>query len=517
MATKFGKAVSSFTNALTEARKNAYRIDHELKSAMNALENTVQEIGQFDPRYFDVKVSVGAGNWAKVAWITVLDRSITQSTQNGMYISMLFNKSLSALYIGLGLGITRYQLSGYGRKKLNDHVEVLRSKIKSSELNNDQLIWQGDEIDFEAIGRLPDGYKAGTVFTCKYPVDSLPDDEHIYRYFSEITSTISLTKKDFESMQSEGKIVTAYPLDPQEELETLSETLFWDGGLEEKTHYALWRKKNIILQGAPGVGKTYWADILASRLNETNRAHLEPDEIGLDAPPPPEAIFRCQFHQSTGYEDFVQGYRPTPSGGFELKDGIFIKAVKYAQNNPYETAAIIIDEINRGNISKIFGELLSLIESDKRDEKWALSLTYSSEKFWIPPNLYVIGMMNTADKSLSVVDYALRRRFAFIDIKPGFDSPCFDYLLSQRGLSKEIIIKIKESMSLVNSHIAESPQLGRGFQIGHNFFIPSNDISSNNETKWYQSIVENEIRPLLKEYFYDEENELERLIDIFSL
>lgn len=517
MAMKFGEAVSNFIRELTEAKKSAYRIDNTLKSAMTALEMTVQDIGQFNPEHFKVKVSVGAGNWSNVAWITVLDRSITQTTQNGMYISMLFNKSLSSIYVGLGLGITKYQDFGQGKKKITDHVEALRSKIRNSELSNDDLIWDSDEIDFEASGRLPDGFKAGTVFTHKYDVDSLPTDEEINQYFTEITSAINLTKKDLESMQAEEERIEVDPVEPQEELEILLETLFWDEELDQKTHYALWRKKNIILQGAPGVGKTYWADKLAERLNETETSGYESDLIGHDAPPPPEAIFRCQFHQSTSYEDFVQGYRPTSSGGFELKDGIFMRAVKYAKNNPNSPAAIIIDEINRGNISKIFGELLSLIESDKRNEKWALSLTYSSEKFWIPPNLYIIGMMNTADKSLSVVDYALRRRFAFIDIKPGFHSPCFDYLLLQRGLSKEIILKIKESMSIVNSRITESPQLGRGFEIGHSFFIPTYQLSSNTETEWYRSIVENEIRPLLSEYFYDEESELEELMYIFSI
>ena len=178
----------------------------------------------------------------------------------------------------------------------------------------------------------------------------------------------------------------------------------------------LLRKKNIILQGAPGVGKTFCAKkIMYSIMNEKADSRISV----------------VQFHQSYSYEDFVQGYRPNEDGKFELRNGVFFDLVMEAIDE-YKTAkannvepkkyAIIIDEINRGNLSKVFGELMMLIESDKRSEKWSINLTYSDDEFYIPDNLYIIGTMNTADRSLAMIDYALRRRFAFIELEPAFEN-----------------------------------------------------------------------------------------------
>ena len=241
-------------------------------------------------------------------------------------------------------------------------------------------------------------------------------------------------------------------------------------------------KKNIILQGAPGVGKTFAARRLAYSV------------MGVQDP---ERVMMIQFHQSYSYEDFIMGYRPTENGGFILKKGPFYNFCKKAESDGENDYFFIIDEINRGNLSKIFGELFMLVETDKRS-KVKLQLLYSDEKFSVPENIYIIGMMNTADRSLAMVDYALRRRFAFYDMKPGFETERFiEYRMKLKYSKFDKLIYAVESL---NNAIAADDSLGEGFMIGHSYFCnfkEADDIRLSN-------IVEYELIPLLKEYWFDE-------------
>ncbi len=246
------------------------------------------------------------------------------------------------------------------------------------------------------------------------------------------------------------------------------------------------RKKNIILQGAPGVGKTFIAKRLAWLLMEAK------DESAVDM---------VQFHQSYTYEDFVQGLRPTKDGHFEVKDGCFYRLCRKALANPQQDHFLVIDEINRGNLSKILGELMMLIETDKRGE--SLTLAYSEEPFTVPPNLYLIGTMNTADRSLSLVDYALRRRFAFLTLDPGFSEKTFSAHLDKHGVTPDQISHIINQMETLNQEIEkDEANLGKGYRIGHSFFTPTAPIPD--FQKWYLSIMRYEIMPLLEEYWIDD-------------
>lgn len=250
----------------------------------------------------------------------------------------------------------------------------------------------------------------------------------------------------------------------------------------EKLSGILRIKKNIILQGAPGVGKTFAAKRLAFSMMGVKDV---------------ERVMMVQFHQSYSYEDFIMGFRPS-TDGFELKRGAFYNFCKKAEIDGDNDYFFIIDEINRGNLSKIFGELFMLIENDKRGV--SLQLLYSDEKFSVPKNIYIIGMMNTADRSLAMLDYALRRRFAFFEIKPGFTTDGFrEYRMSLENEKFDKLIACVESL---NNVISNDESLGDGFCIGHSYFC--NLLPDTIDDQVLSGIVEYELIPLLKEYWFDE-------------
>ena len=259
---------------------------------------------------------------------------------------------------------------------------------------------------------------------------------------------------------------------------------------------ALERKKNIVLEGPPGVGKTFIAKRLAYRV------------IGYKVV---ERVRMIQFHQSYAYEDFIQGYRPKEEGGFELRNGVFYSFCREAAANPDDRYVFIIDEVNRGNLSKIFGELMMLIEADKRGSEYAVPLTYSpdAEPFHVPPNLSLIGMMNTADRSLAMVDYALRRRFAFIRLTPAFGTDQFSDFLLAAEVDEDLVNKIVDRLTHLNRKIREDRKnLGPGFEIGHSFFCPQEEDELRDES-WYRSVVLREIEPLLREYWFDRPDQVD--------
>ena len=271
----------------------------------------------------------------------------------------------------------------------------------------------------------------------------------------------------------------------------------FDGALQ-----ALREKKNLVLQGPPGVGKTFVARRLAMALNGIND---------------PQRIEMIQFHQSYSYEDFIQGFRPVAGGAFELKYGIFHQFCRRAQRDERKnkTYVFIIDEINRGNLSKIFGELMMLIEPDKRGSAFSIPLVYGSgseDKFYIPANVHVIGTMNTADRSLAMVDYALRRRFRFITLRPEFAGSKFRQFLADRGAEPTLIEKVVGRMRALNGKIADDTKnLGPGYQIGHSYFCPADGVTP--DDAWFQRVVDSEIVPLLQEYWLDDDKKVQQQRD----
>ena len=251
-------------------------------------------------------------------------------------------------------------------------------------------------------------------------------------------------------------------------------------------------KKNLILQGPPGTGKTWLAKRLAYAL--IGRRDREQTRT-------------VQFHPNLSYEDFVLGWRPSKNG-LELTDGIFLRAIKSASSNPNTPFVVVIEEINRGNPSQIFGELITLLESDKRSREEALELSYNSGdeplRVHVPENLYVIGTMNIADRSLALVDLALRRRFAFVTLKPRIDAIWHAWVTERIGINANVANEIQRRMAALNETIAQSKSLGEQYCVGHSYVTPSGHLDPESVNDWFREVVETELSPLLEEYWFDD-------------
>jgi len=264
-------------------------------------------------------------------------------------------------------------------------------------------------------------------------------------------------------------------------------------------------KKNLILQGPPGTGKTWLARRLAFAV------------IGEKSD---RKVRVVQFHPNLSYEDFVRGWRPQGDGKLEQLDGPFMEMVELAKTDPESNYAVVIEEINRGNPAQIFGELLTLLESDKRNPSEGMELSYRKypgERVHIPSNLYVVGTMNMADRSLALVDLALRRRFAFVDLEPRFGSGWQSWVTETSNIPSSFLNSIKDRIVTLNNEITADPALGKQFCLGHSFVTPRQDDRIDDPLRWFEQVVKTEIRPQLEEYWFDDPEKArlacEKLID----
>ena len=346
----------------------------------------------------------------------------------------------------------------------------------------------GEKLFFKKVEGLTSPIDYATLRGC-------PELERMEFFQNPQGSLFKLTKGEYDFILD--LIREENPVSSKASFEAYTKSDFLDEVYMTEKRYeslvaVLRNKKNIILQGAPGVGKTF----AARRLAWSMMGEKDDDRIEF-----------VQFHQNYSYEDFMMGYKPV-GDGFELKYGIFYRFCQKAANQPDKEFFFIIDEINRGNMSKIFGELLMLIEKDYRGTK--ATLAYNGLSFSVPKNLYIIGMMNTADRSLAMIDYALRRRFSFFEVEPGFDSEGF--IQYQNSLNNEMLNELINKVKDLNREITLDKSLGKGFCIGHSYFC-GRDVCTE---EWLHSIVEYDILPMLREYWFDDASKLQRWENILQ-
>ncbi len=348
------------------------------------------------------------------------------------------------------------------------------------------------------VSSASDGQKVGFEKTESL---STPIDLEVLREYPELQNSeifknansclLRLTKDEFELIMD--IIRNENPKGTEEEIPSYTRKEFLSEVYMTEDRYTrltglLMNRMNIILQGAPGVGKTFAAKRLCySLIGKKDDSRIE----------------FVQFHQNYSYEDFMMGYRPS-GNSFELKYGIFYRFCKKAENNPDKKFFFIIDEINRGNLSRIFGELLMLIEKNYRGT--SATLAYNGQPFAVPDNLYIIGMMNTADRSLAMIDYALRRRFSFLEMNPGFESEGFRNY--RQSLENETFDELIQKIIQLNDEIRRDKSLGKGFCIGHSYFCGRTKETCTDE--WMQSVVDYDILPMLSEYWFDDDSRVQR-------
>lgn len=340
----------------------------------------------------------------------------------------------------------------------------------------------GEKIYFEKLEGLSSPIDFATLKACS-------ELEKLEYFGMQQGSLFKLTKGEYEfildMIRDENPAPAAKGNEKYDKAKFL-EDVYMTESKYDRLVAVLKKKKNVILQGAPGVGKTFVAKRLAYSIME----EVDDDRIEF-----------VQFHQNYSYEDFMMGYKPVEDG-FELKYGIFYRFCQKAANHPDKDYFVIIDEINRGNTSKIFGELLMLIEADYRDKK--ATLAYNGLSFSVPKHLHIIGMMNTADRSLAMIDYALRRRFSFFDMEPGFESEGF--MKYQKGFANDTFDALIDKIKDLNREIMQDKSLGKGFCIGHSYFCNAKECTDD----WMKDVVDFDILPMLSEYWFDDVNKLQR-------
>jgi 5-methylcytosine-specific restriction enzyme B len=437
-----------------------------------------------DYRGLRIRIGFGQGSPAKVPWIVFLGKD--QDVQEGIYPALLYYKAARVLVLAKGISETNPPAQTWPLHKTDKTIDAYFT---------------------QARGIRPERYGTSIVVQdYKIPLDASDNelnadlDKLIDEYGASIGAEGAAPKGGLADTVSTVQPSAAN--EPEPEPYTVSqatEALFMSQERFEEI-LAIWKqKKNLVVQGPPGVGKTFFHRQLAYALMSAKA---------------PSRVASVQFHPSYAYEDFVQGYRPD-QGGFRLRDGLFLRFCERARKDGGNAHVFVIDEINRGNLAKIFGELLMLLEADKRSAEWAVPLAYGTEEaipFYVPDNLFVLGLMNTADRSLAVVDYALRRRFAFVALEPAFSSPRFVEYLKERGVADGLVEKIVSRMNSLNTEIAQDKtNLGPGFRIGHSFFCNPPE-QAEHHTEWFEAVVNTEIGPLLDEYYFDDPEKSPKLV-----
>ncbi|MEX3690654.1 AAA family ATPase [Paraburkholderia sp. BR14263] len=434
------------------------------KFIRQADERSSQSTADYPDTYrgLELKLSFGFGNFAEVPWASFLGKG--QVTSKGIYPVLLYYREYGTLILAYGVSDTKEpDLKWEGLPEGTQTIREYFQREKATKIDKYGSSWVSVAMPVSAE------LDARTL--------TVALDRMIDRYRTILDPSSPEVQETPKSLP--------YTLD-----DALEDVFIPKERLEEMVR-RLGQKKNMILQGPPGVGKTYVARRLAYLLMKEE----EPSRVGM-----------VQFHQAYAYEDFVQGYRPDGTG-FRKKNGVFHTFCDRARTDPDRAYVFIIDEINRANLSKVFGELMMLIESDKRGKKWAVPLTYAeseTDTFYVPPNVHIIGLMNTADRSLAMVDYALRRRFAFMDVEPGFETEQYQTYMLDKGADNALITRIRSNLHALNSAISEdATNLGKGFRIGHSYFCPGEDSGVTPDEMWYCEVIHSEISPLLSEYWFD--------------
>ena len=394
----------------------------------------------------------------------------------------------------LSLAAYKYQPTNSEKSSNQTWEDVVVSQVQQLCLENGSDEFTLDEFLARFTDELEERYpdRKGIEGAVKYLLRKMVKDEKIELLSKGMYRLLDNDLVDSLDVKIYSELYNQVSPDTYSVDNIISDGCFLSKTKVEKTLKRLRTKKNIILQGPPGTGKTW----LAKRLAFALMGHRDDSKIRA-----------VQFHPNLSYEDFIRGWRPSGEGRLTLVDGPFMEMIKTAIDDPESKYVIVIEEINRGNPAQVFGEMLTLLETDKRTPDEALELSYKKfdgERVFIPDNLYVVGTMNIADRSLALVDLALRRRFAFIDLEPTLGKSWRDWVQDKNGIDSAFLYEIDQRISAINAEISADASLGPQFQIGHSYVTPATGMPIADAKEWFSEVVETEIGPLLDEYWFDD-------------
>ena len=479
--------------------QNPWGSDNTTYQALSSIKDWLEENIKKDRTDLVIKSKAGAGGWAQVPHFSILNTEETSTTQNGIYIVGLFQHSMEGLYLCIGQGVTGPK-EKFGTKDGFDYIRKKSELIKENlaELRDKNFDFE-NEVELKSTSTRSKDYPKAVSIHYYISKNDIPSNEELKELLFllldaydkiiklGISSNISLEKNKNDLNDDNFLIMEEENFNNQ-----LNDT-FFDAKKFLSIRETLINKKNIIIQGAPGVGKTFIGKKIAQSLSNN--------------------ILNLVLHENYSYEEFVMGIRPDNQGNFKLTNGLFYNFVKEAINNSSEKYVVVLDEMNRANITKIFGELMVSVEHDKRGAQNSIKLMYSGEDFFLPENLMIIGLMNTADRSLKFIDYALRRRFNFFNFEPEFENSKFRKFL-ENYVENDVVEKIIRNLSSVNQKISDDTfELGPGYCIGHSYFCQNNETGKKFNNEWYINIINTQIRPLIEEYYVDKPETAESLIE----
>jgi DNA polymerase III delta prime subunit len=422
------------------------------------------------------------GGSPKIAWCRFTDKHRSKSAQRGLYVVLLFSEGGETCFLSLNQGTDG--IEGRVRNLLETRVSRAQQILGSSALAGLEL-----EIDLNTSVQRGKNYEHGHVCGFKYLKDSLPTQEALIADINQLLQLLATLYDNEEKIMStnEAQDDSGDNAETDGKMEQLAKKLNWPVQRTYEIVQSLkGAKKQIILGGPPGTGKTHSAEVLAEFFVKDS-SHVK----------------IVQFHPSYGYEDFMEGLRPVaiPAGGFEFRrvPGVIPTLASLIDGDndgpgDGETRVLIIDEINRANISRVFGELMYLLEY--RDK--SIQLMLADEEFSLPENLIIIGTMNTADRSTRSLDLAMRRRFSFFELLPDVEILKKFYA---SGMNNELGDELFTGFENLNKKLLGD--LDKHFTIGHSYFMTGTMNKAQMKNTWSQ-----EIFPLIEEYFFDQEDRI---------